>query len=122
LVEGYDSSFGGVGICTENKWAYICGNSRWTDYDAKVVCRMLGYKSGHGIIMMFICYHACSSFNIAATILATNVIDFDHDDYIMIDYVTCQGSEDELSKCQYDFVSKCYTVPYIAGVVCSTEG
>ena len=42
LVNGSGPHEGRVEICVNEAWGTICSNS-WSSFDAKVVCRQLGY-------------------------------------------------------------------------------
>ena len=42
LQGGVDSSNGYVELCMSRTWGAVC-NDEWSDSDAKVVCRQLGY-------------------------------------------------------------------------------
>ena len=44
LVNGSGPHEGRVEICVNEAWGTICSNS-WSSFDAKVVCRQLGYTS-----------------------------------------------------------------------------
>ena len=44
LVDGSGPHEGRVEICVNKAWGTICSNS-WSSFDAKVVCRQLGYTS-----------------------------------------------------------------------------
>ena len=46
LIRGTDSSEGEVEICSSNGFRSICDDD-WDNNDARVVCRQLGYHSGH---------------------------------------------------------------------------
>ena len=42
LVNGSSPHEGRVEICVNEVWGSVCSNG-WSSYDAKVVCRQLGY-------------------------------------------------------------------------------
>ena len=44
LVDGSGPHEGRVEICVNEAWGTICSDS-WNSFDAKVVCRQLGYTS-----------------------------------------------------------------------------
>ena len=44
LVGGSGPHEGTVEVCVNEAWGAICSNS-WSSFDAKVVCRQLGYTS-----------------------------------------------------------------------------
>lgn len=44
LVEGSTRLEGRVEICKRNAWGTVCHNS-WSGFDARVVCRQLGYSA-----------------------------------------------------------------------------
>ena len=44
LVNGIDSASGRVEICLRGEWGTVCEDG-WTDNEAGVVCRQLGFQS-----------------------------------------------------------------------------
>ena len=65
----------------KGKWGRICGH-KWTIYDAKVICRQLGFR---GVVTKFIgSYVNDNEYSIP---------------YLMAD-VACTGNESELASCE----------------------
>lgn len=51
LVGGQSPDEGSVQVCYNNLWGQISGDG-WTDNDAKVVCRYLGYRANGMVTVM----------------------------------------------------------------------
>ena len=49
LVNTSSSTEGRVEICLNDEWGTVC-NQTWTDTDADVVCRQLGFASNGNIL------------------------------------------------------------------------
>ncbi|KAL4227453.1 CD5 molecule-like [Mactra antiquata] len=84
----------------------ICWNN-WTDEDARVVCRELGYKNGSAY------YHYKSSF-----------IYLDYNGPYWTSNVQCLGNETQLSDCKHEGfgnVTQCNDRGHFAGVICFDE-
>ena len=44
MADGPVESAGRVEICINGVWGTVCSNYDWDNYDARVVCRQLGYN------------------------------------------------------------------------------
>ncbi len=80
------------------KWGGVCDN-RWSDTDARVVCKQLGYKTG----------------------VAYKIPHFQRSDTpIHMDNVECTGTESNLAECAHDGWGRQECVNHQhAGVICS---
>ena len=45
LVNGRRPSEGSVQICVDGVWGHVCGQTYWSDANARVVCHQLGYST-----------------------------------------------------------------------------
>ena len=47
LVDGDLPSNGRVEVCVNGQWGTVCDNNNyWSEVDAQIVCRQLGYHGG----------------------------------------------------------------------------
>ncbi|XP_030832965.1 deleted in malignant brain tumors 1 protein-like [Strongylocentrotus purpuratus] len=81
LVDGYSLDEGRVEIFHEGQWGTVCDDS-WSDSDARVVCRQLGYSGDVGVAQSGGTYGRGS-------------------DPIFLDEVTCTGYETRLKYCSH---------------------
>ena len=56
LVEGHNQTSGKVEIYVDYNWRPICGYE-WTEQEAEVACRQLGFKGGVTRLVNGLCYH-----------------------------------------------------------------
>ena len=56
LVEGHNQTSGKVEIVEDYNWRPICGDE-WTEQEAEVACRQLGFKGGVTRVVNGLCYH-----------------------------------------------------------------
>ena len=47
-----DETMGPLKVCVKRRWITVC-YSGWSDIEASVVCRQLGYSSGEGKLALF---------------------------------------------------------------------
>lgn len=47
-LTGGDSRRGRLEICVGGEWGSVCGTSRWSNTEAQVVCRQLGFNDTSG--------------------------------------------------------------------------
>jgi len=99
-------NLGSVEIFADNRWAEVCDPS-WDDRDAGVLCRELGYVSGH-----------------AVTSVSKDSMDFDIWMLYKKAYYNfkCLGNETSLIDCEKSrFTSSTCHHNSMAGAVCHTE-
>ena len=101
LVNGNAPNRGRVEIIRNGVRGTVC-DDRWDDNDAKVICRMLGYKRG-------------------GTAVSEGIYGAGHGD-IVLDDVECDGTESSIEDCRHDGwgVSNCHHMED-AGVRCLEE-
>ncbi|XP_071496206.1 uncharacterized protein [Diadema antillarum] len=100
LVGGGSASEGRVEVRNNGEWGTVCDDA-WGIDDANVVCRMLGYQEALEA-------HCCARFGQGSG-------------EILLDDVSCSGSEDNLADCQHrEFGTHNCRHREDAGVVCSS--
>lgn len=52
LVDGRNVHEGRVEVCRNNAWGQVCSTA-WTHYDARVVCRQLGFTSTGKLLSLY---------------------------------------------------------------------
>lgn len=100
LAGGNNVTSGNVEVFTQNRWGIVC-DDRWTDVDAAVTCRQLGF-SGINAKATTESHFGSSNWNSSD---------------IMLDDVECKGDEQSLFGCPYKYPSDCSGFEG-AGVVC----
>ena len=102
LVGGSSYNEGRVEVNYNGEWGTVCDDG-WSYNDARVVCRQLGFRSGTAI--------GSAGFGQGSG-------------PILLDDVTCTGSESTLDKCNHlGFgVTRSCTHSEDAGVICSLQG
>ena len=109
------ASQGVVEIHFRGEWGLVCGDSKWTDVEASVVCRQLGY-SGWSF--------ATSS---AAFLTGPTNRDSFENRRIWLEHIQCKGHESALAQCRYqpwnfaDQRSSCSEGLFVVGVICGKE-
>lgn len=97
LGGGATSNEGRVEICIEGNWGIVCHNG-WSQFDANVVCRQLGYGEFSGRTYF-------------ASFFGTGSREY------FVDGVACASSEERLVDCPLDSTPNCNSLQS-AGVSC----
>ena len=97
LVGGTSIYEGRVEVCVSGSWGTVCDDG-WTETDATVVCRQLGYSTSGAIARI-------TAFFGQGT------------DPILLDDVACTGTESQLINCAYTAIDNCGHAED-AGVTC----
>ena len=101
LVGGLDIYEGRVEVCSNNyTWGTVCDDA-WDIFDARVVCRQLGYPTSNAIAFVSAYFGAGSG-------------------SIVMDNVFCVGYESSLFSCTYSSTHDC-SHNEDAGVRCSNS-
>lgn len=100
LFESFWPYFGLVGLYINQKWTMVC-NDGFTDTDAQVVCRELGYVDGRK--------YCCAGLS-----LATNI---EPKASVVITETRCKGTETSVLNCPYRLGS----CDYVAYALCFTS-
>ena len=95
LINGLTEAEGRVEICTEGRWATLCGKL-WTENNTVVVCRYFGFSdiidgrlsTIKACIHKYIAYHIDSTYHLEKFGEGTGPI--------FADFVNCTGSEPRL--------------------------
>ena len=99
LVDGSSNSEGRIEISYNGEWGTICDDG-WTDYNARVVCRQLGFKATLGSTLRF----------------------GPGNGTIWLDNVACTGNETTILKCRHRGLGKHFCGHYEdIGVMCTSK-
>ena len=97
LVNGSNSSQGRVEMCYNNTWGTICGDT-WTINEAVVVCNGLGY---YGSLYWFMRSIILSTHISGSASISNNAYFGQGAGAILLNGVTCNGSEASLLLCHH---------------------
>ena len=101
LIGGLSSHKGHVQMYLFGHWAGACSSYGWDFLDAVVACRQLGYVTALASVRQY---------------------EFGGRSDLMWPFlVECTGFETNLTECAKYQVSPCRSLPYEAGVVCSSK-
>lgn len=90
LVESNRVNEGIVKVKLNNRWGYICRDDLWSESNARVVCRQLGFSSAA---------ENASSANQSRRIAARELF--------AMNRVRCSGTEDDIQACTFSSSSSC---------------
>ena len=99
LVNGPNEQSGHLEIYEDGKWGYVC-NEQFDLKDAKVACRMMGYSKAVRVL--------------------TNGSDSPRSGPMLMSQLQCDGTEDQLSHCDYDDAYGC-TLDKAVALQCSSK-
>ena len=109
-----------VQICHNEVWGYVCENFDWTDDDASVVCRELGFtRYGEILVPYLLCLEVYlhTLLTVAqgsyASIYEPSTIPF------LLSGPNCSGSEDHLSDCPLSAIGNIAPCPYASTAICA---
>ena len=118
LVDGMDEYEGRVEVCVRGLWGTICDN-HWDTKEAIVVCKQLGIEGNtRKNLQLYLTVKYYDNFTGPIGIGASY---FGHGrDLILMDKVTCEGTEENITECKHEREHNCQHSEDV-GVFCNGE-
>ena len=126
LTGGDRPGRGTVWVCISGTWSTVCGNF-WNIPDARVVCRQLGYGSQGIVLIVHLKLYLLFYVPVIDAQAYARAYYGEGFGPILLDYVTCTGTEATLLNCSHTKHSQCGhssdagvdCIAAAGGIVCS---
>ena len=117
LVGGITPNEGSVEICIQDTWIPIC-DSEWTNEDAGVACRQLGYSNNGKCITQPVYHNLLSIIVGTAVYYNSSYTSSPNGTELFLSDVQCSNDfEKSLLECKHNFSDCCQQ--QLPGVICS---